>query len=146
MASDALYDDLVMEHIRNARNFRTLGDADRQAQGTNVVCGDELSIYLKLDGERIDEVSFQCSCCGVSMASASIMTERVTGMTIAAARAAVKDVVGLLEGTREAPLEDKAVRAVAATASRFPARRRCAELPWLTLEAALREEPGVALT
>ncbi len=72
------YDDLIMDHIKNARNYRALADASHNANGHNPLCGDDIAVYVNLHGDRIAEVSFECTCCGISMASASIMTENVT--------------------------------------------------------------------
>ena len=77
-----MYDDIVMDHIKNARNCRVLDDADRRIEGRNPLCGDELLIFLKVADERIDDLAFQCSCCGISMASASMMTSAVKGKTV----------------------------------------------------------------
>ena len=96
MADARLYDDVVMEHIKNARNYRVLDDADRKATGTNPLCGDDLVVYLKLAGERIADVSFQCTCCGISMASASIMTEMVKGRRADEAKAVLRGVLEML--------------------------------------------------
>ena len=74
-----LYDDVIMDHIRNARNYHKLDGANREAEGSNPLCGDVITVYLKLSGEVIEDIGFQCTCCGVSMASASIMTESVKG-------------------------------------------------------------------
>ena len=75
--SNSLYNDVILDHIRNARNFRELGDANRKAQGLNPLCGDTFTVYARVEGDRVAEASFQCECCGISMASASIMTETV---------------------------------------------------------------------
>jgi nitrogen fixation protein NifU and related proteins len=136
---DKLYDDLIMDHIRNARNFRALDDADRHARGTNPLCGDDVAVYLQFDGDLIKEIGFQCTCCGVSMASASIMSEYLKGVTAAAAKEIIPAFVALLNGNGEAEV-DPARRAVVATVREFPARTRCAVLPWLTLEAALNDQ------
>ena len=79
MAVSKAYDDLIMDHIKNARGFRVLADATHHAGGSNPLCGDEVTVYLTLAGERIESAAFQCTCCGISMASASIMTESVRG-------------------------------------------------------------------
>jgi nitrogen fixation NifU-like protein len=138
---DKLYDDLIMDHIKNARNYRALETADRQARGTNPLCGDEVAVYLRLAGESISEISFQCTCCGISMASASIMSERLTGTRVADAKAVIPEFIGVLND-KDAPAvdTDEARRAIVATVREFPARARCAMLPWLTLEAALNEQ------
>ena len=139
MADSKAYDDLIMDHIKNARNYRALADATHQANGTNPLCGDELAVFLTLDGERIADVSFQCACCGISMASASIMTDSVRGQSAADVRALLASLVAALTAradpaSREA---DPAQQALLKTVREFPARTRCAVLPWVTLEAAL---------
>ena len=82
MAVSKAYDDLIMDRIKNARGFRVLDDATHRAEGSNPLCGDEMTVYLTLAGERIESAAFQCTCCGISMASASIMTESVRGARV----------------------------------------------------------------
>jgi nitrogen fixation NifU-like protein len=141
MAS-APYDDLVMDHIRNARNYRVPDDANRQASGSNPLCGDDVTLHLKLHGDRVVDAAFQCSCCGISMASASMLTESVSGRTTAEVRSHVRSVIDLI-GARTAPGDqpDARVAALLATVREFPARAACALLPWVTLEAALDGRP-----
>jgi len=79
MSDSGAYDALVMDHIRHARNFRVIEHANRYAKGVNPLCGDEMSVYLTLTVDRIDDIAYQCTCCGISMASASIMTQMVKG-------------------------------------------------------------------
>jgi nitrogen fixation NifU-like protein len=136
-----LYNDVVLDHIKNARNYRVIETPDRSAEGVNALCGDALSVYVRLDGDVIRDVSFQCSCCGISMASGSVMTEAVKGGTIAGARAMYRSFVRLLTATDELPTEvDLGEVAVLATVRAFPARRNCATLAWDTLMAALEGE------
>jgi nitrogen fixation protein NifU and related proteins len=138
---DKLYDDLVMDHIKNVRNFRALDDADRHARGTNPLCGDDVTVYLRFEGDLIGDIGFRCTCCGVSMASASIMSEHLKGLSAAEAKAAIPAFVALLNANDAAGADvDAARRAVVATVREFPARTRCAVLPWLTLEAALNDQ------
>jgi len=143
VASQSPYDDLIMDHIRNARNYRALDDADRKCRGSNPLCGDEVDIYLKLERDRIEDASFQCTCCGISMASASMMTEAIKGRSPAEALSAVREVVARIN--RSSDVADKEgnemQRALVATVREFPARARCATLPWITLEAALAGQP-----
>jgi len=82
----SLYNDVVLDHIKNARNYRVMEAPDRSAEGVNALCGDTMSVYVRLDGDVIRDASFQCSCCGISMASASVMTEAVIGRTVSGAR------------------------------------------------------------
>ena len=145
MADARTYDDLIMDHIRNARNYRVLADATHHADGSNPLCGDELTVRLRLDGERIEDAAFQCTCCGISMASASIMTESVRGKNSMEVQAWLAEFVAVLSAHAD-PVPAEAVPAHLAllkTVERFPARTRCAILPWVTLKAALdnRQEP-----
>ena len=84
--SSVLYDEVILDHIKNARNYRTLDHADRIAEGINPLCGDSFTVYVLLEGEVIRDTSFQCSCCGISMASASVMTQAMKGKTIEQAK------------------------------------------------------------
>jgi nitrogen fixation protein NifU and related proteins len=134
----SLYDDLVMEHIKNARNYRVLDDADRYV-GTNPLCGDEVHLYLTLHAERIADLAFQCTCCGISMASASIMTEMLKGTAVQEARRTIENFVALLQDPATQPAATTRVESLAMrdTVRRFPARTRCALLPWTTAVTAL---------
>jgi nitrogen fixation protein NifU and related proteins len=138
------YDDLIMDHIKNARNYRVLDDANRRCHGSNPLCGDEVDVYLKVgrDG-RIEEAAFQCSCCGISMASASMMTENVKGLGVAEARNRARAVIAFINARIDSnePAADEMQRVLVATVQEFPARKQCAALPWITLEAALAERP-----
>lgn len=134
-----LYDDLIMDHIRNARNYRVPGDVDRKATGSNPLCGDELTVYLKIERGRIKDIAFQCTCCGISMASASIMTEMIKGKDTADLKTLLRAFVAMLEGRADIASHSatREQRAVLATVQKFPARTRCATLPWATLEEAI---------
>jgi nitrogen fixation NifU-like protein len=77
----ALYQDVILEHNRSPRNFHRMEDADRHAEGRNPLCGDQLTVWLKLDGDRVSDVSFEGSGCAISKASASLMTAAVKGKT-----------------------------------------------------------------
>jgi nitrogen fixation NifU-like protein len=136
------YDDLIMDHIRDARNYRVLEDFDRRANGTNPLCGDEMAVSVKLRHERISDIGFQCTCCGISMASASFMTEMVKGSGVEAASALVREIVDMLNGAGDAESHATSPERLALldTVRRFPARVKCAVLPWITLDAALRNE------
>src|SRR5688572_19258940 len=80
--ADSIYDDVILDHIRNARNYRQLPDADRRAEGINPLCGDTFTVLIKVEAGRIRDAAFQCDCCGISMASASVMTGLVRGRTL----------------------------------------------------------------
>ncbi len=136
--SSALYDDVILDHIKNARNYRALEKPDRQAEGVNPLCGDSFTVYVNLDGEIVREAAFQCSCCGISMASASVMTEAVRGKSVERVRALYQHFMRLLND-EETPqtADDMGELAVLGVVRDFPSRRNCAALAWHTLAAAL---------
>lgn len=129
-----------MDHIKNARNYRPLADAELSAAGLNVLCGDGMTVYVKLAGETIAEAGFQCECCGISMASASIMTEAIAGRAPGEVKALHEAVVTALESGVDALGDWEAGRAIIEAVRAYPSRRRCALLPWVTLAAALAGE------
>ena len=139
MAGKRPYDDILMEHIRNARNYRAIEGASATATGANALCGDGMTVFVRMESGRIEDIAFQCECCGVSMASASIMTEALSGLFEEEARARVKLFVARVAGDAGAARldEDSAEAAVVAAVRQYPVRSRCAVLAWLTLEAAL---------
>jgi nitrogen fixation protein NifU and related proteins len=140
MERQSPYDDFVMDHIRNARNFRTLSDADRDSTGFNPLCGDRVTLQLRVADGRIADAAYQCECCGVSMASASMMTEWVKGRAPAEAGRFARDLVASVTGRGAASAEPGEIeRALLATVRDFPSRAGCAVLPWTTLEALLAE-------
>lgn len=134
-----LYQEVLLDHSKRPRNFRSLEGADRRAEGYNPLCGDKVTIYLKLDGDRISDISFQGCGCAISTASASIMTESLKGKTCAEAEAlfgAFHDMVTgrAREDVNPTPLGKLAVFAGVAE---FPLRVKCATLVWHTLRSAL---------
>ena len=139
MSETGPYDDLIMDHIKNARNYFVLDNVNSKATGSNPLCGDDLTVYLKFNRARIAEIAFQCTCCGISMASASIMTELIKGKDTSAARFLLQTFVAMLRDRTASPLHDAAREqlAILETVQKFLSRKRCADLPWTTLEAAL---------
>jgi nitrogen fixation NifU-like protein len=139
-----LYRDVIVDHNRHPRNFRPMPDADRHAEGFNPLCGDRLTLFVKLDGDRISDVSFQGSGCAISVASASLLTESVKGRTVPEAERLFATMHALL--TRDdAAVDVGALGKLGALSGvrEFPARVKCASLCWHTLDAALhrQEEP-----
>jgi len=133
-----LYQQIILDHNRNPRNFRVIEEPDRLAAGDNPLCGDKITVYLKLDGDVIDEVSFQGSGCAISQASASLMTQSVLGKTCAEADELFRKFHGMVAGDSGSS-DRKALGKLAAFAGvrEFPARVKCANLAWHTLHAAL---------
>lgn len=134
-----LYQQLIVDHNRNPRNFRTLIDPDRTAEGDNPLCGDRIRLFLRLDGSRIAEVAFQGSGCAISKASASLMTQAVQGKTVDEADSLFRAFHAMVTGPADSPADTAAVGKLAAFAGvrAFPARVKCANLAWHTLRAAL---------
>ena len=144
--TSTLYDDVILDHIKNARNYRLMESADRKAEGFNPLCGDSFTVYVQLDGDVIHDASFQCSCCGISMASASVMTDAVKGRTIASVKELHERFMALLSNPdaleREEDISEVAVLSVVRD---FPSRRNCAALAWHTLAAALDSRDNMVL-
>jgi nitrogen fixation NifU-like protein len=128
-----------MDHIKNARNYFVLDDVNRTASGSNPLCGDELTVSLKIEHDRIEKIAFQCTCCGISMASASIMTEMIKGKDVNEARPRLRSFIAILKDRMDSSPHDIVPEQLALleTVRKFPTRKGCAVLPWATLEGAL---------
>jgi nitrogen fixation NifU-like protein len=141
-----LYRDVILDHNRTPRNFGRLEPADGRAEGHNPLCGDELSLFVRMDGERIADVRFEGKGCAISTASASLMTEAVRGKDRAAVRE-LFDKVHTLLTQQDAPLDGSLGKLAALSGVReFPARVKCASLCWHTLNAALSSGPTAVTT
>ncbi len=143
-----LYQEVILDHSKRPRNFRVLPDASQQADGYNPLCGDKVKLYLRLEGDRISDISFQGAGCAISTASASILTETVKGKTRAEADALFDAFHALvtgqpLPGDQHPPLGKLAVFS---GVSEFPVRVKCATLAWHTLKSALRGGSEVVST
>lgn len=140
-----LYQSVILDHNRTPRNFGRLPDANRHAEGKNPLCGDELSVWLKLGAdERIEDVKFEGSGCAISKASASLMTSAVKGKTRGEALDLFSRFHALVTGEPGAP-ETLGKLAVFKGVVEFPVRVKCASLSWHTLKAAL-ESPESTIT
>ena len=137
--SKSLYSEVILDHIKNARNFHELREANRKAHGVNPLCGDTFNVYATVEGDRIVEAAFQCECCGISMASASIMTETVKGKTVQEARTLYRSFEELLRNPDAASSlsADAGQLPMLELIREFPSRVNCALLGWHTLDAAL---------
>lgn len=134
-----LYQQVILDHNKAPRNFRTMEDATRSVEGFNPLCGDHYTVYVKLDGDRIVDVAFQGAGCAISKASASVMSAMVKSHTVAEAEELFRDFHRLVKGelAGEEDLERLGKLAAFAGVSEFPARVKCASLAWHTLHAAL---------
>ena len=144
-ALDALYREVVLDHHRHPRGNRRLERADVEAAGQNPSCGDEVSLQLRLDGDRIADVAVCSQGCAISTASGSMLAELIRGRTLAEARQLADTFKGALHGD-EAPTEIDLGDLEALTGVRkFPVRVKCALLPWITLlDAVLARQDAVA--
>ncbi len=134
---DELYQQIIVEHNRSPRNFKKVADADRTAEGDNPLCGDRITVSLKLDGDVIQDIGFEGKGCAISKSSASLMTGAVKGKTVAEAErlfAAFRDMVS---GDGAADVSALGKLAAFGGVRQFPSRIKCANLAWHTLHAAL---------
>ena len=143
-----LYQEVVMDHNRRPRNSKKLEDPDRQAEGFNPLCGDQLTLSLALEDDLITDVAVEARGCAISTASASMMTESIKGKSIEEAKKIFETFRGMVtrapgeefDGGSLGDLE------VLAGVSEYPARIKCATLSWHTLQSALLENQKVAST
>ena len=130
---------MILGHSKSPHNLLAMPEASRTAQGFNPLCGDKVKLYLKLEGDRIADVSFEASGCAISTASASLLTDTLKGKTIAEADALFEEFHDLVTGKSQQnqPHEDLGKLMVFAGVAEFPMRIKCATLVWHTLRSAL---------
>jgi nitrogen fixation NifU-like protein len=133
-----LYQELILEHSKHPRNYRELADASRKVEGYNPLCGDHFTVFVRLDGDVIRDISFQGSGCAISKSSASVMTQTLKGKTREQAEDLFQRFHNMLTGNpQSAGVEDLGKLAVFAGVAEFPMRVKCATLAWHTVHAAL---------
>jgi nitrogen fixation NifU-like protein len=130
-----LYQQVILDHNRKPRNFRTLANPSRAAEGYNPLCGDRLTVEIALEGEVIHDIGFQGSGCAISKASASMMTADLKGKTVTEAEEAFERFRAML--TENGPDAELGKLGVFAGVREFPSRIKCATLAWHTVHAAL---------
>jgi len=138
MQLNDLYRDVILDHNRKPRNYGGLDPADASADGFNPLCGDRLTLRLKMAGDKISDIRFEGQGCAISTASASLMTEAVKGKTRAEALQLFDRVHRLLTDDAAPPADDLGKLAALSGVREFPARVKCASLCWHTLSTALR--------
>jgi nitrogen fixation NifU-like protein len=143
-----LYQEIILDHNKAPRNFRSIPDPDRRVEAFNPLCGDHYTIYLKLRDGVIEDVSFEGAGCAISKSSASIMTTMVKGKTKEQADALFEVFHRLVTGGQVSPGEVASIGKLAAFAnvSGFPARVKCASLAWHTMHAAVAGGPDTVST
>ena len=135
---EALYQEVILDHNRKPRNFREMENADYKVEGRNPLCGDEVTLWLKLDGDKVGDVSFKGTGCAVSKSSASLMTAAVKGKTIAETREIFDRFHDMITGKMSEPDRVKmGSLAALGGVSKFPLRVKCASLSWHALKSAL---------
>jgi nitrogen fixation NifU-like protein len=139
-----LYQQVILDHNRRPRNRGRLPTANRVAHGDNPSCGDQCSVYLQLDGDRIKDISFDGSGCAISMASASLMTTQLKGKTAPEAEALYQKFHEIVTTGKE-PEEISDIAAFAGVHT-FPARIKCATLGWHAALNALKSDPTTVTT
>lgn len=135
-----LYQEVILDHNKRPRNFRAIEAPSHHAEGYNPLCGDRLTLFLTVDGDRITDLSFQGSGCAISKASASLMTDALKGLTLAEAEQLFQRFHRMVTTPPDTPVEDLGKLSVFAGVREFPVRVKCASLAWHTLKAALARE------
>ena len=133
---DSLYQEAILQHYKRPRNHGALEPYDLREEGINPSCGDEVTLFLRLEGGVVSAVSFEGEGCAISQAAASMMTESVNGLAVPAALELSARFRAMLQG--EQPTAELGELAVLKGVAKLPARVKCAALPFTTLEAALR--------
>jgi len=141
-----LYQEIILDHNKYPHNAHAMDDATHSAEGHNPLCGDEIKVFLKLEGDRIVDVSFVGEGCAISKASASLMTDRIKGKTLDELKAESTFVREILNAEEDPELDLAEVGDLAALSGvrQFPARIKCASLAWHAVEAALRGDTEIS--
>ena len=137
-----LYQEVILDHNKNPRNFREIENADKRAEGHNPLCGDQLNLYLTMEFDRVTDIAFQGSGCAISKASASMMTQVVKGKTREEAESLFDEFHRMVTGKLDIETDENHLGKLKIFAGvlEFPARVKCASLSWHTLHAALNNE------
>ena len=132
-----LYQEVIVDHNRNPRNFGVIADADITMEGFNPLCGDKLKLYIKIDGQNISDIAFDGTGCAISVASASLMTDAMKGKSIDEAETLFNNFHDLITTKNGIDSDHLGKLAVLAGVKDFPARVKCASLCWHTLHSSL---------
>jgi len=140
-----LYQEVILDHNKRPHNFRAIEDG-RKAEGYNPLCGDRLTVYLRVEDGVIKDATFQGSGCAISKASASIMTDIVKGKTVEEAEKLFERFHRAVTAPVDAPVEDLGKLSVLTGVRQFPVRVKCATLAWYALRAAAEARDEVVST
>ena len=141
-----LYREVILDHNRNPRNFGELADATRVVAGVNPLCGDKMTLYVKLGDGKIEDIRFRGTGCAISVASSSLMTERVKGMPVTVALELFDRVHELLTADHHHEPADLDKLAALGGVREYPSRVKCASLAWHALKSAVADDPAAAVT
>src|SRR6187397_765009 len=141
-----LYQEVILDHNKNPRNFREIEDATRTADGNNPLCGDALRVYVEMEDDKVKDVAFEGSGCAISKASASMMTQAVKGKSKEQAENLFQEFHSMVTGELNEETEENSLGnlRIFAGVREFPVRVKCATLPWHTLHAALNKQDQVS--
>lgn len=141
-----LYQQMIIDHGRHPRNFCVCDNADRKKEGYNPLCGDEITIYLFLEDNVIKKACFNGKGCAISIASASLMCEALTGKTLSEVKKLFKSFHELVANDNSSQSQNLGKLSVLAGVKEFPVRVKCATLAWHTMLAALENGKGAVST
>jgi nitrogen fixation NifU-like protein len=141
-----LYQQVILDHNKKPRNFRKLESANHSAEGYNPLCGDQLTVYLNVEGDLVTDVGFEGSGCAISKASASMMTQAVKGKSKEQAQTLFKEFHSMVTGELDAESDENSLGnlKIFAGVREFPVRVKCATLPWHTMHAALNKQEQIS--
>ena len=141
-----LYQQVILDHNKKPRNFRKPEAANHQAEGYNPLCGDQLTVYMNLEDDRVTDVAFEGSGCAISKASASMMTQAVKGKSKEQVETLFKEFHSMVTGELDEEAEENSLGnlKIFAGVREFPVRVKCATLPWHTMHAALNKQEQVS--
>jgi len=144
----ALYEQVILDHNKNPRNFKKLPDADKSVEGFNPLCGDHFTVHVKLDGDVISEIAFEGSGCAISKSSASVMTTVLKGKTRAEAEELFHRFHSMITGSPETPIDETGLGKlkVFSGVREFPVRIKCATLAWHAIHSAIAGEEETVST
>jgi nitrogen fixation NifU-like protein len=140
-----LYQEVILDHNKRPHNFRAIEDGQK-AEGHNPLCGDRVTVYLRIEDGRVADVSFQGSGCAISKASASLMTDTVKGKTLQEVEELFEKFQAMITRAPDAPVDELGKLSVLAGVRQFPMRVKCASLPWHTLRSAAAAPDAVVST
>lgn len=138
-----LYQEILLDHNKQPRRYGLLEHFSHRAEGYNPLCGDRMELTLRVEGEQIQEAGFEAAACAICQASASIMAEALPGKTLAQAEALESHIQEMLSGRCESDPEKDGDFVALAGVGQFPARVKCATLPWHTFQNALKQDPDL---